>query len=456
MTLFNLLFTLFSLQLSLSSSISVPSLHDGDHELSYLPRDTFSVSTVSQDLRHLISPHSAIFGPDDNRWENATERYTTSSVPDIQLVVRPALEGDVPIIVKYCNAHTIPFLAVNRGHAVTSDVGRFRGIQIDLAALREYTIQPDEKSAWFQGGSYGGSMIESLWERGFVVTTGSCTCVGLLGPALGGGHGRLEGQYGLVSDNLLNLNVVLANGSTIRVNATSHPDLWWTCKAPATTSESYIWRGEHLETVFTALNEFHGYGDGSLYGTTPVLMGNEFGEFLFDKSVGDDPLLSWTFAYAGPNTTAESLLAPFNAIPSISSTAGDGTGLTSPACALLNNNWAFSTVNLARYNVSAERAIYEHIWRNGARYMGIAIPPNATAELANAAWAWVDETRDLWNAGQPGRVPSTYINYAVGEESVEAVYGEEWRVDRLKELKERYDPLNRFRFYNPIIRCDLD
>lgn len=45
--------------------------------------------------------------------------------------------------------------------------------------------------------------------------------------ALGGGHGFLQGRYGLVSDQILSLDVVLANGTAIVVSDTSHPDLFW-------------------------------------------------------------------------------------------------------------------------------------------------------------------------------------------------------------------------------------
>ncbi|KAI0206087.1 hypothetical protein F4808DRAFT_455574 [Astrocystis sublimbata] len=54
-----------------------------------------------------------------------------------------------------------------------------------------------------------------------------CDCVGMMGPGLGGSHGHNEDLYGLISHNLTNLNVVLANGTTIRVNSTSHADLFW-------------------------------------------------------------------------------------------------------------------------------------------------------------------------------------------------------------------------------------
>ena len=44
---------------------------------------------------------------------------------------------------------------------------------------------------------------------------------------LGGGHGFIQGDHGLVADNLLTARVVLANGSVITVSDTDHQDLFW-------------------------------------------------------------------------------------------------------------------------------------------------------------------------------------------------------------------------------------
>lgn len=44
---------------------------------------------------------------------------------------------------------------------------------------------------------------------------------------LGGGHGWLQGRYGLLTDNFISARLVLANGSAISVSATRHPDLFW-------------------------------------------------------------------------------------------------------------------------------------------------------------------------------------------------------------------------------------
>ena len=61
----------------------------------------------------------------------------------------------------------------------------------------------------------------------------------------------------------------------------------------------------------------------------------------------------------------------------------------------------------------------------------------------------------MWNAGQPERLPTTYLNYAFGDESLESMYVHEpWRLEKLRALKAQYDPHNRLAYYNPIIPLD--
>ena len=47
---------------------------------------------------------------------------------------------------------------------------------------------------------------------------------------------------------------------------------------------------------------------------------------------------------------------------------------------------------------------------------------------------------------------NAYVNYAHGDESLQSMYGwEEWRLEKLRRLKGEWDPLNRMRYYNPIV-----
>ncbi|PYH87796.1 FAD-binding domain-containing protein [Aspergillus ellipticus CBS 707.79] len=479
----------------------------------YTRRD-LSSSQVSSELGALVSNGTLIYGPAGTLWANATERYNTFAVPDIQVVVQPAQESDIPAIVKYCNTNSIDFFAVNRAHAITASVGKFQGLQIDMASLREITIQPGGETAWFQGGTYDGQVMETLWGEGYVATTGSCSCVGMLGPGLGGGHGRYEGFYGLISDNFVHLNVVLADGQAIRVNSTSHADLFWAMKGAGhnygiVTSfalkiyprlvdtwhwHNYIWTQDKLELVTEQINILHGSGSG----VTPVEMAIEFGVYMMNDTISETAaILYWTFGYAGSAADGEKALAPFNAIPAEWQDSGDlpypeisdiqGTGIGGALCTP-NTTHVTSTAGLQLYNATAQRQIYElfnekvqqypelnraRVVLEGYSTAGVSkIDPASSAfphrsdhhltyfdaqldtgsNLTHVAAQWAKEVVDLWNAGQPTRQPSTYVNYANGFESLESTYGyEPWRLERLRGLKAKYDPQNRFRFYEPII-----
>lgn len=49
----------------------------------------------------------------------------------------------------------------------------------------------------------------------------------MVAPMLGGGHGWLQGRYGLMADNLVSARLVVANGSVLTVSATENEDLFW-------------------------------------------------------------------------------------------------------------------------------------------------------------------------------------------------------------------------------------
>ena len=50
-----------------------------------------------------------------------------------------------------------------------------------------------------------------------------------------------------------------------------------------------------------------------------------------------------------------------------------------------------------------------------------------------------------------GKPPRGYVNYGWGDEEPEELYGyEKWRLERLRELKRKYDSDNKFSFYAPI------
>jgi FAD/FMN-containing dehydrogenase len=400
---------------------------------------------------------------------------------------------------------------VNRGHSLTISAGDFSGIQIDLRGLREININPGGRTANFQAGVYGYEVLQYMGDRGYVTATGTCSCVSILGPALGGGHGNQQGKHGLTSDGIVSMNVILANGTAITVSNESYPDLWWAMRGAGhnfgivTSFEAniypdektyyyrtYVFKGDQLEPLFQRLNDFHGNGTLS----TDWL--GAWGVFTMDPSVSTtEAVIVWVFVYGGPEKDAVPLFAPFDSLDRISLIDGSipykevndvmGGGIDSPLCEG-NRTHIIGTAGLQVYNITAERQIYDlfnakaieqpdlsgtRVLHEGYSVEGVlkfksedsAFPfrddyllmyfdavPEAGSGLEEFARQWQLETIDLFNAGQPGRDPTAYVNYASGYESLQAMYGyEPWRLERLRSLKAKYDPQNSFAYYNPII-----
>ena len=89
-----------SCALALARSIPVASATSCPNGLCLKTQASLNSFQVANELGPLLSEGALIFGPDDPRWANATERYQTYLPPKIRVVVEPAVEADVPIIVR--------------------------------------------------------------------------------------------------------------------------------------------------------------------------------------------------------------------------------------------------------------------------------------------------------------------------------------------------------------------
>ncbi|KAK0615698.1 hypothetical protein B0T17DRAFT_538844 [Bombardia bombarda] len=488
---------------------------DSDCSFSQVPltQANLTASKVQQDLGPLLSKKTNIYGSDDSRYEHAIGRWQAFAAPQFTVIVEVAAEDDVSKVVKYANENSVPFYTVNRAHGGARAQGDFSGIQINVVPLSGIQINPDGKTARFQGGAYDQEAIDVLWEQGYVGTTGSCGCVGMMGPGLGGGHGRYQGLHGLISDNLIKMDVVLASGESVEVSSESHPDLFWAMQGAGhnfgivTSFEmkihprvvdtwffrNWVFTQDKLEDLFEALNKINGNG------TQPGEMAVVFGFFYLDPTFSEtEAVIWWSMHYAGPQEDAEPYFEPLNNLGHINVTEGNvpytqiphatRTGEDDPLCDH-GMNHVIRTAGLQVYNITTQREIYNLFNQNikdhpefAASYIvmeaysveavkkvdhsasafsqrdenllvqiSVTYPPEPS--LDETALEWAGKTRDLFNEGQPGRLPSTYINYGLGDESLESIYGyEPWRLEKLRGLKHKYDPENRFRYYVPIIR----
>ena len=134
---------------------------------------------------------------------------------DIATVLRVARDTGLPLAVR-SGGHS------GAGHSVVDD-----GLVIDLHDLRDLEIDPEGRTAWAGSGLTAVEYTAAVGEHGLATGFGDTGSVGLGGITLGGGIGFLVRAFGMTIDSLLAADIVTADGELLRVDATSHPDLFW-------------------------------------------------------------------------------------------------------------------------------------------------------------------------------------------------------------------------------------
>ncbi|KZL71547.1 6-hydroxy-D-nicotine oxidase [Colletotrichum tofieldiae] len=101
------------------------------------------------------------------------------------------------------------------------------GLVIDLAHFNRTTVSNDRNSAIIEPGARWSSVYPILQEYNLTVPGGRMFGVGVGGLTLGGGVSWLSNLHGLTCDNVLEYEVVLADGQIVTVTPTAYPDLFW-------------------------------------------------------------------------------------------------------------------------------------------------------------------------------------------------------------------------------------
>src|SRR5262249_50069178 len=113
------------------------------------------------------------------------------------------------------------------GHNVAGTAVCDDGIVIDLSAMRAITVDPVGRTAHVQGGALWGDGDHETQAHGLATAGGIGGPTGVGGLSRGGGIGWLMRKHGLTVDNLLEAEVVTAEGEILRASAGDHPDLFW-------------------------------------------------------------------------------------------------------------------------------------------------------------------------------------------------------------------------------------
>ena len=98
---------------------------------------------------------------------------------------------------------------------------------IDLGRLKGIRVDPSSRTVRVEAGCTQGDVDHAAHAFGLAVPAGIVSTTGIAGLTLGGGSGYLSRMYGLTIDNLLEADVVLADGRLVTASEREHADLFW-------------------------------------------------------------------------------------------------------------------------------------------------------------------------------------------------------------------------------------
>lgn len=395
--------------------------------------------------------------------------------------------ADISDAVKLARAHQLRISIRGGGHNVAGRAVVDDGLMIDLSLMRTVIVDPAERIARVEGGATWKEVNRETQHFGLATTGGVVGSTGVGGLTLGGGFGWLMARHGLALDNLRSVDLVLADGAVVRANTSEHADLFWALRGgggnfgvaasfefklhavgPMVSGGLVAWPISSAAEVLRFYRDLAARIDDDMFIVAALLTAPD----------GATKLVGIAAGYMGPAEGAEAALAP---IKSFGTPAMDMMG-SIPYVALNGmldaafpkgalNYWKSHFLDqlddaaidavIARMSTCPSpmsQILLEHFHGVASR-----VPTDSTAYalrrtgfncLVLGEWLtpgdndsnirWV---KDSYAAIQPFGGDRRYTNYLAEDDLTEAglkaAYGP--NLDRLREVKRKYDPENVFR-----------
>ncbi len=180
-----------------------------------------AISTFKASLRgELIEPRDASY-------DGARKVYNAMIDRKPRLIIRCADVADVIAAVNFGREQKLLVSVRGGGHNAGGLSVCDDGLVIDLSPMKYVRVDPKKRTVLAAGGTLWGDVDHATHAFGLAVPSGIISTTGVGGLTLGGGLGYLTRQCGLTIDNLLAVDMVLADGRFVTANDKDYSDLFW-------------------------------------------------------------------------------------------------------------------------------------------------------------------------------------------------------------------------------------
>ncbi|MGI8457218.1 MAG: FAD-binding oxidoreductase [Propionibacteriaceae bacterium] len=401
---------------------------------------------------------------------------------------------DVIACVRFARAHGLDLAVRGGGHNAAGLGVADDALVVDLSAMRSTTVDPAGHTVRVDAGCTWGDVDHATVGFGMATPSGFLASTGVAGLTLGGGIGYLTRRFGLTVDNLISADVVVADGSFVTADESSHRDLFWALRGG----------GGNFGIVTSFTFRCHEIGEGGTIIGGPVLYDlADAGEVMrwyrellpslpeelngwialltippappFPEELWGRKACGIVWCYTGAHEHADAVLAPvtgygtpllvglhpmpFTALQSAFDPlypAGlqwywraDFFGEISDEAIEVHRAFGdrlptgHSTMHLYPIDGAASRVAADataFAYRDGG-WAGVIVGVDPDPANAEAISAWA---RDYGDQLHPMSAGGAYVNFLMdeGQDRIKAAYRDNYA--RLAEVKGRYDPDNFF------------
>ncbi|MCB9292871.1 MAG: FAD-binding oxidoreductase [Lewinellaceae bacterium] len=430
--------------------------------------------------------------PFDERYDPARALYNGMIDRYPALIAQCADEEDVATAIRYARKHGILTAIRGGGHNGAGLGSCDGGLVIDLRLLKSIQVDHQKRQVKVQAGCTQGEVDAATHPYGLAVPAGIISSTGIAGLALGGGHGYLSRKHGLTIDNLIEAELVLADGRKAKASEQENPDLFWAIRGGGGNFgavTSFLFRAHPVHTVYAGpmfwpleqtreiLSWYRGFQPGApeeLYGFPSIMKVPPAPPF--PETLHRQPVCAIVWCFSGDMERAEEA---FREIREKYPPMLDATGpMPFPALqgmfdpllpAGLQWYWKgdfvqeltdeaigqhlefgrrlpsdLSTMHLYPIDGAVHRVGQQETafgFRDAKWSMVICgIGKDSSEKEAVSRWA-----KDYWAALHPHSAGAAYVNFMMeeGQERVKATYQANY--ERLRAVKAKYDPDNFFR-----------
>jgi FAD/FMN-containing dehydrogenase len=436
--------------------------------------------------------------PGDSGYDSARKVYNAMIDRKPRLIAQCTDVADVIAAVKFARANKLLTSVRGGGHNAGGLGVCDAGVVIDLSRMKGVRVDTAARTARVAGGSVWGDVDHATHAFGLAAPAGVISTTGVAGLTLGGGLGHLTRRYGYTIDNLLGVDMVLADGSFVTADEKQNTDLFWAVRGGGGNFgvvTSFLFRLHPVNTVLAGPTLWPAEQATDVLGkyrnfivNAPENVGGFFMFMqvppapMFPENLHGKKMCGIMWCGADPAAEAEKAMAPMR---KFGKPALDMVGeMPWPAVQSLFDPlyppglqwyWRADFFREISDEAIAQHAKYGpqlptglssmHLYPvdGAAHRVGkadtafnsrdavfaeviIGVDPDPANNEKISSWA-----KEYWQALHPYSSGGAYLNFIMeeGQERIRATYRENY--DRLAAIKKKYDPENFFRVNQNIL-----